>query len=249
LILAFVYWQARKANGRYAWPAFGSLVIGSISAVCCVVPLPALTGLSASAAFCAANFCNASPGPIVGNCIVVTMLFYGGCIAMNVVEYQELNKAFPVEAPGGRLPNEKRYADQRRDFDQGDIEPGLDETSFVHSRLDTQSYLRSALLRRLHERTLAEFVVSEGLGVGRMYAWNRHVIKLAEGDVLPFAEQKNNQGAESGSERHHRSVSAPERKRFGDLNLDSILDFVNAKGFGYVIDRETCPRLPVPSLS
>jgi hypothetical protein len=240
LLLAFVYWEARRPRGGYRWAAISAFLGGVGSLICCVAPVAAFTGLFTSAVFLVAMLGKSSPGRLIAVCFVATLVFHGGFITINLWEYRDMARLYPVESLASRLANEKTFVDQRRSKDQARNEKLLKELDASNDNMEWRFKSRSIMLRRLHESTVMDFVNSPGFGVSRMiFEPNKRRLKLDEAEALPFAEPwsvAKNDGV--APPRKPSQTSQPESKKLNDLLRESIFDFVNPAGFGYVLDRE-----------
>ncbi len=238
LLLALVYWVARRSAGVYFWPAAAAFLGGLAGLFCCLLPLPALTGVFTAFVFLVANIGKLSPGRLIGFCFVATLVFHGGVVAVSVWEYTEMLRLYPVESLADRLTNEKTYVEQRRSVDKGRDEGGLKGLAELDGYLETSGQVRSILLSRLHESTIHGFVNSSGFGSRRRILPSKSRLRLEEGEVLPFVEPWSIAKSDGAPVRARDRTSPPDSIKLNDLHLTSTFDFVNPSGFGYVLDRQ-----------
>ena len=99
----------------------------------------------------------------------------------------------------------------------------------------------------LHEDSVADFIESPGFGITRQVGPRKEFIDLPVADPIPLpsARQEASTTAAAVTESPTSPASpadligmVPEEKNLREMHEDSIIDFVNPKGFGFVKDRE-----------
>ena len=162
---------------------------------------------------------------------VATLAAHGlaGIIVLDIERgYVRLRDRYPFESMEGRLPTPgvargveplSPAAEQRLNRLEDDARENWDGW-------------RAHQLKTLHERQVALFVNSPGFGVARMFYPSAD--SLARGlrdEPVPAQPSPRDASIESPGE------SLPAEEILGPLLDDSILDFVNLRGVGYLRDR------------
>lgn len=148
-------------------------------------------------------------------------------------EYAELRRQFPYESIEERLPHSPSPAEPLPIAAQEYL------IAFENELEKNQAY-RTRILKRLHEETTNLFVESPGFGYGRMVRGSRPnqfalVEELRNGQPIP---QPGSSAPLERSVDRPPEMSSPIPEEINDLHLNSVLDFVHPKGFGYFKDRK-----------
>jgi hypothetical protein len=164
-----------------------------------------------------------------------TLIAYGVAGIMVVQgerEYARLRSLYPYESMEARL---------RRPRITPDDSPLLPIAALRLSRLEERlpahaGGYREHQLEKLHEHTVDLFVNSPGFGVARMS--NPSEWSLAFGFRRgPIRPQPGSRFLSIWSPGAHERLPADAEAPLGDLLEESILEFVNDRGFGYFKDR------------
>jgi hypothetical protein len=96
---------------------------------------------------------------------------------------------------------------------------------------------------RLHEDSVRDFIESPGFGITRQIGPNKEFIELPEADPIPLPPAAQQAKAAATTSAFPESPAdailiVPAEQDLRDMHQDSILDFVNPKGFGFIKDRE-----------
>jgi hypothetical protein len=111
---------------------------------------------------------------------------------------------------------------------------------------DYEARARSEAIARLHRGTVAAFLQAQGFGEGRLkYVVTPEFIESPDPEPLsqrrPAAPSADGTGEDDGPRRAGPAAAWPDLDEWArplwDLHHASVLDFVNARGFGHVKDR------------
>src|SRR5262249_2272818 len=105
-------------------------------------------------------------------------------------------------------------------------------------RIVDSSWSRTYSLRWLHEQAVADFIDSPGFGISRGVRPRREYIELPEVESItlpPPAEEPPLTAATSPADA---LGSVPAEEVLREMHQASVIDFVNAQGFGFIKDRE-----------
>jgi hypothetical protein len=163
-------------------------------------------------------------------CVVVIALVDG--------QYrQKLREEYPSESMATRLAYSKRSTRTAAQAASANHNrPVLDEDD----RLTDASW-RNQVLRRLHNETVTSFINSPGFGVSRMERPGRKAIELPEAPPIRLPEPEYTPTPSPTDPSAVPLAPAQAAASASDLEYlhrTSVLDFVNARGFGYVADRD-----------
>jgi hypothetical protein len=165
-----------------------------------------------------------------------TVLAYG-IVAYHVHrELSELRDQFPCISMEERLPPPKQQPDNTVLYDESSLTE-LENSLYSHDLSD----LRREYLRELHEHTVETFVSQPGFGVVRMLGVSKGNLDLSSigmrsGPPLPQPSARG-EAALSTSLEWLGLENADLLDEGRELHQDSILNFVNKRGFGFVKDR------------
>jgi hypothetical protein len=161
----------------------------------------------------------------IGLTAVVWLIAYGNGVR-HELQYAEWREQYPIESMAERMP-EPKPSDGADDKQLQAIEDEL-----PRQRLFSRD--RDGSLRAIHEDRVRLFLRAAGFGAARMLAAdpNPEHFEPILVPVIPQSEVYNPDLVSLGD-----AAPADAREAFGQLHMNSLLDFVNADGFGYVKDR------------
>lgn len=175
--------------------------------------------------------------------MVVAHLLVGAHAHTTVREGQELRTDYPFESMAERLGYEGRGTRLARTASPLSA-PTTDEIHELERLIGTGWSIRTYALSRLHENAVTEFIDSPGFGVMRLLQPSRFHIELPEEDPisLPSPSEAVADAAtplppvpfSSGAELY----GFPSDGALRGFHRDSLIDFVNVRGFGYIKDRQ-----------
>jgi hypothetical protein len=146
-------------------------------------------------------------------------------------EYDYLRGMYPFESMEARVPAPKAASGGTT------FRPAtLDRLSLLDERVPEHSSIRKYLLKTLHEDSVAQFVNSPGFGVSRSIRPSVRVLNLWLRHE-PVPPQPGTRLDEMWSPGEWRPAPPADEAPLGDLLVESIADFVNPRGFGYIKDR------------
>jgi hypothetical protein len=199
-------------------------------------------------------------------CCARPLIFWTGAIATTVLCYalvgysefsrlRELQQSYPLEPLGDRLAYEARRRPAGHQHQPGvpprdsksEVEtPGVSSAlDFLESSLDSpDSHLRWIALRRLHEGFVDEFIASPGFGVTRRLRPSNRAIDLAAVEPIALPSSADDDPSKSAvavpgpfADSPGFQTSGPTTSALLHFHSDSLLDFVNQDGFGYLPQR------------
>jgi hypothetical protein len=242
-ILAF-----RKRLGEAA----GVGVFGLVAGFLCAGPAIALTGLLTSLGGLVLWFLGAKPRSFL-ICSLVAMLashVAAGLFFTGTLEHQrELRKLYPTQSLASRLEYEtlrRRDSAQNNSLLEEILNPAFsNRLNELESQLDRHT-IRTLVLERLHENVVEDFIDSPGFGIARRIRPRKEYIDLPESAPIPFPTpaydpatgKTDSDPLEKYGHDAAGGLNMPPQDKLWGLHRDSVVDFVNAKGFGYVKDRE-----------
>ena len=105
-----------------------------------------------------------------------------------------------------------------------------------------QATWRHGALRRVHRSTTERFIESSGFGEGRMRYITEARLRIEEPRKIPLQEPYCPEPQNSAELDRLAVVIQPSEKVVADslwgTHSESVLDFVNPEGFGYIKDRD-----------
>ena len=111
-----------------------------------------------------------------------------------------------------------------------------------------RAWMRTRTLQQLHENSVANFINSPGFGIGRRIEPDRRYIELPEAEPIALPAPQYipaDKGPETSipapavpGSPGDAIASLPREDALGAMHRDSVVDFVNPRGFGYIQDRE-----------
>jgi hypothetical protein len=177
----------------------------------------------------------------------------GGWVAYALIREQaELRQEYAPESLAERLAYEKELSVHARGDatftaprnTRSDRElTGLEDLVEYQMQRATPRTFR---LKQLHEGAVEDFINSPGFGVTRRIRPRREYIELPEGEPIPLpaasnpAEAKKDVEADKPSppSESDKLTTVPLQTALQEMHQDSVIDFANPKGFGYVRDRD-----------
>jgi hypothetical protein len=173
-------------------------------------------------------------GPMFGCCAVT-----GWFVWDDQRELARFRTQYPYESVEERLPRPSVTVaaltqEARRSLD--DVERRLEKVST--SDLRPNESLRSSVLKQLHEDTLRTFVSSPGFGQMRLAFrpsrfWLNYRLRRN-----PPIEQPRPPMLSAGVGENEPWKLLPPEPELEEIHQESVIDFVNPTGFGYVKDRK-----------
>lgn len=165
-------------------------------------------------------------------------------------KYSRLRAKYPYESMESRVPTPRNAAPLRPLPQAVAVRLDILENTIG----EVGSSYRRFQLQRLHEDAVWLFINSPGFGVTRMSYPNEYGLTTGNEDV-PTPPQPGAPLATSWSPGSLDPVPKAEARPLGELHEDSLLDFVNPRGFGLVMDRHHVAgfephrfrRIPEPS--
>jgi hypothetical protein len=158
-------------------------------------------------------------------------------------ERRILREEYPTESLVQRLPQPKRRA--TASWPEGrvqDSRPAAFILDHLENEIDSVSSFRTFSLQHLHEDSVADFINSPGFGITRRMEPRREYIELPKVESITFPPAAETVSTEtpaaSLASPADAIVMAPGEQTFRELHQDSVLDFVNPKGFGLIEDKE-----------
>jgi hypothetical protein len=180
---------------------------------------------------------------LVGSVTIMVLAHVGaGLVSFSILrDRQRMREEYPVESLAERLAYEKVGARAAR--------PGTPLTSATVIELDRvedqvweRGRMRRLSLYLLHEGAVADFILSPGFGVMRRPEPSRRHIELPEEPPIPLSPSTGDprEAEDEGppAVASAATAAAPTTEKLWGFHRDSVLDFVNKKGFGYVMDRD-----------
>jgi hypothetical protein len=156
-----------------------------------------------------------------------TYLLFGGFWAYRLSQRDPLQEQYPYESVQVRLAYE-RTSDGSPSFSREAL------ASLEDRVRDSETPGRTRALEKIHQHYVWKFVNIPGFGVGRVVGPGFFArIDDAESIPLPHSAADYVTATRGSVEPIEPSWSA-----LGQLHANSFIDFVNAKGFGYVKDRQ-----------
>lgn len=164
--------------------------------------------------------------PLAVGSFVAAYAILGVSLVGEQREYAKLRERFPFESVEEQLP---RTAPPSAAGDPVRLQE-------LEWEIETAARNRHQFLATLHNGTTRRFVDSAGFGVGRM-------VRVVEPTERNLASEPRDDTPPQGDYFHpelaraNPAVSPPSPRALDELHEASFLDFVNARGFGYVKDR------------
>lgn len=236
LVLLWFAWPVAREPGNSAiWYRF--LLWGGVtSGLSCSLLVPAVFALLA-VALCVWPLVRARVRTFAPLAAVAVAIPYG-CVSRDAMkdlaEHQQVQREYPFESLAARTP-EPRTALRTPPA-------GLAATEFDGFEnaveKDIDALIRSRSLQQLHASSVDTFVNNPGFGVFRMVP-SRITDERLKGRPDP-TEPPAQPGSPVPWSDHEPLVPAQdaERTALRKLHGDGLLDFVNARGWGYIKDRD-----------
>jgi hypothetical protein len=203
--------------------------------------------LTAIAGF-ACGALGARPVVFLGWSVVVTLLSYGGVSIYAIRTIKEVEERYPTIALDDRLPSERGQGRDRTSQTPSVAVPNSSVVTALESDIDMEQnrwpYRRRPMaLKQLHERTVRTFAASPGFGVARGAPNLKVDVELpriesvpqpgtADLSAIPPESWATMPPAPGALDRARIDARSPDA--FRQLHAGSLLNFVNAPGFGYV---------------
>jgi hypothetical protein len=249
-LLFFANVVARK-SGRVRVPC----VICGLGALlgwpCIIFPALTLTGVLTALSGILCRITGGGP-PLFLKCSLVIVAASHVLIGIlswhGVQERRALREQFPAESLAQRLSYETpRLSSRPPSPPQPEGTPASKALTDLEDRVEGSSFLRTYTLKRLHEDSIADFINSPGFGITRRLEPHKEYIELPEAEPITLtqaAEEPPTPAAPAPATPVPVSSPAdalaivPAAEALREMHQSSLLDFVNAKGFGFIKDRE-----------
>jgi hypothetical protein len=225
---------------------------GIVGGWLCAGPAIALTGLLTGLGGLLFWFQGARPrGFLIYSlgAMLASHLIVGLFVVVPISERHELRVSYPAQSLSSRLAYESRIQGIGSQGGSSD-QRALNATAKSHlEELENEvkeDTLRVIMLGRLHENVVEDFIDSPGFGVARVIRPRKHHIDLPEAASISFpppAYDPETGGVDidpilKPDQSPTSEKNLPTDENLWGLHRDSVIDFVNPKGFGYVKDRE-----------
>jgi hypothetical protein len=170
---------------------------------------------------------------------VATLIAFGVPGFFAIQETRHLQEAFPY------ISMDDRLAPPKVTHPSGTLHPAaIDRLAALESRIEEKdrdwlSSYRTSFLREIHENTVQVFVSRPGFGIARMISMSEEGLKRRHHGDAPIPQP----GTPSASPwlpelLQKEPVGEKTPADMLSLHRDSVVDFVNVAGFGYVKDRQ-----------
>ncbi len=234
-LLIIVNWIVRRsASLGVAVGLTGAAFVFIPFLTMCILPAVAIQSLLVLIAVLLWRDSGRAPSNFVKLSCSATLLAYGlaGVLVFRSErEYQRLRRLYPYESMEARVPGPKDGVGASA------LNPAAEaRLSAIEARItEDPNRLRDGQLKRLHEDAVGLFVNSPGFGIARMIQpaeWNLR-INLRR-DPVPLQPAPRSVGVWSpGDSKWPTDV---DEDQLGSLLEDSVFDFANSRGFGYIRD-------------
>jgi len=167
-----------------------------------------------------------------GVALMATSVATAGLVWNDLSRLEDLQQKYPLEQIANRLPPRPvQTVPARLDKSASSRLSGL-EIEF-----DREMSWRGNYLRKLHASAVERFVRSEGFGAVRMYGPNEWNLKPRRRTEEKIEQPKTpDRSAEETLEAKSQPVAADDR--LNNLHDESVVEFVNPDGFGYVKEQQ-----------
>jgi hypothetical protein len=234
-----------------AWPN-GQVRLGAVNCVgaagvlvgsCIMSPTAAVNALVLWFTGLACYFAKARPRTLLTCSLALTAAMYVYFGSLGIRLATDLRERYPFESIANRLTYETpRQAGGVVAREEADGGARLAEIEWKIG----DGWPRTNALQALHTRQVAHFIVSPGFGIGRDFMPFDKVIDLRDGGPIPLPAtvDPNSPPVGSASEALASRSTArlasdfPPHWTLPQLHETGVVDFVNARGFGYIVDRE-----------
>lgn len=185
-------------------------------------------------------------------------LVFGTVLALLDVQHQnEIQAKYPLESMAARLSYETQNRQTARKQAAEPIDPTPMTSNQRRAKLteleedfESQYKFRDRTLRRIHSSSVEKFINSQGFGIGRMPRFSEYYFEsIKQPDLIPLSPPPE---VPSSSETKGKKTLAdnetsepepirevrPSEKELWSTHRDSIIDFANPEGFGFIKDRE-----------
>jgi hypothetical protein len=256
VVLAGAYGLARR-SGQY----IGAGILAGIGVLlgfpCIFFPAHSLTSLLLVGAAVGCAAAKASPRRFLELSLVLATISYA-IVAygsyLHTHEQWKLREDFLPESMAERLAYERKDIAQTaastraetRKTRMAKAESGqkfsADAVASLEQEIEpyiAQAHMREFNLRRLHDASVTDFINSPGFGVSRRIEPRRESIELPEPEPIAQGPLEYVTPPEALPESATQPAATPKLSE-GDLrqlHVRGTVDFVNAKGFGYIEDR------------
>jgi hypothetical protein len=233
---------ARK-SGHLGLPC----VLCGMSVLCVLSPAVMLTGVLTAVSGILCHFLGGGPRWF-WKCslasLVASYLLIGIGSWHRVQEQRALREQYRAESLAQRLSYETPQSSSRPALPPP--KEGTPASKAVHdleNRIEDSSWSRTHSLRWLHEQAVADFINSPGFGISRGVRPRREYIELPEVESITLpqpAEEPSFTVATAGPVTSPADALAivPAEEALRQMHQASVIDFVNAQGFGFIKDRE-----------
>lgn len=233
LFFGAILWGVGLAALR--WPGWWTavfVVFGFVSILGLPFPPVALLFLTMGLVLCLRNVFRQRPRLGLAAAVIAFVAPYAAIAYWSkggVREMARLREKFPYESVESRLPNHPQLAPQQKLPEEAAARLDRLESGYFSGNI------RSSTLRILHERQTREFVDSPGFGSMRMMRPREEYLKpRLPNEPVPQPAPVH---ASAGKADEEPWKARPPQNELHDLNRESVIDFANEEGFGYVKDR------------
>jgi hypothetical protein len=217
-----------RASALSAAVVFLVLAVGS-TVVGCLFPAVVLQALFLSVC---AGVCRDRRRALAWSSIAATVAAYAlpfWSASQTLRYYEQLREQYPIESLDARLPQSPLSPTQPL---SAVAEAQLAELDQVLAR--EQDTFRASMLERLHGRMVQEFVNSPGFGVARVIRPSEYTLSVPSRQNVEVP-QPQPFGTEDWSSSDFQSEAKKVPAALDALHRDSVLDFVNPRGFGWIV--------------
>jgi hypothetical protein len=236
MLLMVANWAVRRsASPGLAVSLTGGAFVFGPFLMMCILPTVAIQSLLLWIAVLIWRDSDRGPSYFLKLSCGATLLAYGlACILAfrSEREYQRLRRLYPYESMEEQVPAPKG----------GTIEKALPAAtevrlSTIEGKItDNPNSMRMRQLRLLHDDAVGLFVNSPGFGISRMFLPDEWNIRLGlRRETVPLQPGARFDGIWSPGD--WKSPTVDDQATLGGLLVESVFDFVNSRGFGYIKDR------------
>jgi hypothetical protein len=160
------------------------------------------------------------------------MVAYIGSVYLAIAAHQKLMDQYAFESMEDRAPEPKKSKGK------ASIESESQLNQLEQKVKDGGNGFRELMLQRLHDESVQSFIDSPGFGVVRRIRPTEQTLKVnleRDDSLIP---QPDTQPTSTLSERDLKDANDVQPGPLRALHLDSVIDFVNPRGFGLIVSRK-----------